>query len=99
MLTYGVNCLPGPCRCYCSEPLLAFLWTEVSKAANKVDGGLSTTCIPLSLGSKLELLSDESSSSLLPRLRGMYTSPYLSALAKEKMMKNYFNTFTNHVIS
>ena len=41
---------------YCSEPPLAFPWTEVSKAAKRLMMGRTVPQIPLSVGSKLELL-------------------------------------------
>ena len=45
--------MQGRVRRYCSEPPLAFPWTDVSKAAQK--GGQAVPEIPLSVGSKLEL--------------------------------------------
>ena len=53
----------GRVRRYYSEPPLAFPWMEVSKAAQK-----AVPDIPLSAGSKLELLSVFAKFS--------YTSPY-----------------------
>ena len=59
---------------YCSEPPLAFPWTEVSKAAQKANGGSGSAEIPLSVGSKLELLLGALVFAKFP-----YTSPYTHA--------------------
>ena len=67
----------GRVRRYCSEPPLAFLRTEVSKAAQRLTVGQAVPEIPLSIGSKLEQLK-----LLLRAFKFPYTSPYTHAFVR-----------------
>ena len=66
----------GHVRRYCSEATLAFPWTEVLKLLKRRTVGQAVPEIPLSVGSKLELLLSLPNFRILPR-----TLTHLSAYA------------------
>ena len=81
--------LPRSRSRYCSEPLLAFPWTEVSKAEQKATVGKAVPEVPLSVDSKLELLRALS----LPNFRILpRTLPLLSAYAYCRLLYTMYSS-------
>ena len=76
MLLWRVFAYQGRVRRYCSEPLLPFPRTEVLKLLKRRTVGQAVPEIPLSVGSKLELLLSLPNFRILPR-----TLTHLSAYA------------------
>ena len=72
--------LPGRVRCYCSELLLAFPWTESSKVAN---GGLHTA-------------RDASQRRQQARAKLPYTSPYTHTLVCVLVWITVYNTWATY---